>query len=237
LKMKFRTARNTFRREDLVARLDLKPLNDMPDLPLYGTEPRVRCKNLQGPWQEVEVRVHGYQEIDRPEFWEFVDAAIAGFGKFADRARQNPEDLMPWKVLGPKWHFARRGFAIGRSIEWDAEVLEELCELLGEVCPEGQFLWNNKQVVPVYVRGQHEAWAAVQTKKTDAVYLHLMGPKGRFPLGRVMGLGHDPQLDGQRPDLDVIRLKFRGAEDLTPDLKDFLREHLAAASEAAQVRG
>jgi excinuclease ABC subunit A len=181
--------------------------------------------------------VHGYQEIDRPEFWEFVDAAIKGFGKFADRARQNPEDLMPWKVLGPKWHFARRGFAIGHSIEWDAEVLEELCEPLGEVCAQGQFLWNNKQVVPVYVRGQHEPWAAVQTKKTDAVYLHLTGPKGRFPLGRVMGLGHDPQLDGQRPDVDVIRLKFRAAEELTPDLKDFLREHLAAVSEAAQVKG
>ncbi len=68
LKMKFRTGRNTFRREELVPRLDLKPLNDMPDLPLYGTEPRVKCRNLTGPWQEIEVRVHGYEEIDRPEF-------------------------------------------------------------------------------------------------------------------------------------------------------------------------
>ena len=41
LKMKFRTTRNTFRREELIEKLDLKPLNDMPDLPLYGTEPRV----------------------------------------------------------------------------------------------------------------------------------------------------------------------------------------------------
>jgi excinuclease ABC subunit A len=234
LKMKFRTARNTFRRDDLVARLNLKPLNDMPELPLYGTEPRVRAKNLQGPWQEIELRVHGYEEVDRPEFWEFVDNAIAGFGKFADRARQNPEDLMPWKVLGRKWHFARRGFPIGKTVEWDAEVLEELCELLGEVCPQAQFLWNNKQMVPVYVRDQHEPWATVQTKKLDAVYLHLVGPKGRFALGRLMGLGHEPELDGQRTDYDVVRLKLHTTEDLTPDLKDFLKEHLASLQKAPE---
>ena len=49
LKMKFRTAKGTFRREQLVSQLDLKPLNEMPDLPLYGNEPRVRCKNLARP--------------------------------------------------------------------------------------------------------------------------------------------------------------------------------------------
>ncbi len=57
LKMKFRTARNTFSRDELVRRLDLKPLNDMPELPLYGTEPRVKVRSLRGPWQEIEIRV------------------------------------------------------------------------------------------------------------------------------------------------------------------------------------
>jgi excinuclease ABC subunit A len=231
LKMKFRTARNTFRREELTARLDLKPLNEMTDLPLYGTEPRVRCKNLHGPWQEVELRVHGYAEVDRPEFWQFVDEAIAGFGKFTDRVRQNPEDLMPWKVLGQKWHLARKGFALGKTVEWDTAVLEELLELLEHAAPQAQFLWNNKQVVPVYVPQQHEPWAAVQTKKLDAVYLTLCGPKGRIAFGRITGLGFDPQLDGQRPDVDLIRLKFRSQEDLERgDLAGFLQEHVATVA-------
>jgi excinuclease ABC subunit A len=228
LKMKFRTARNTFRREELVARLDLKPLNDMPELPLYGTEPRVRCKNLHGPWQEIEVRVHSYADIDRPEFQQFVQQAIDGFRKFTDRVHENPEDLMPWKVLGRKWHFARKGFPPGRPIAWDVEVLEELFELLAELAPDGQFLWNNKQVVPLYVREQKEAWAAVQTKKLDAVDLTLAGPKGCFALGRLTGLGYDPELDGERPDVDLVRLKFRSSEDLERgDLAAFLKEHLA----------
>ena len=75
---------------------------------------------------------------------------------------------------------------------------EQLLDLLSHTAPHGQFLWNNKQVVPVYVPGQKEPWAAVQTKKLDAVYLTLTGPKGCFALGRVTGLGHEPQLDGER---------------------------------------
>ena len=74
-----------------VERLDLKPLNDMPELPLYGTEPRVKVRGLNRAWQEIEVRVHGYSEIDRPEFWEFIDEAVAGFGKFAKQADHTVE--------------------------------------------------------------------------------------------------------------------------------------------------
>ena len=46
-----------------------KPLNEMPDLPIYGNEPRVKCKNLRGPWQEVQLAVHAWDEIDTPAFW------------------------------------------------------------------------------------------------------------------------------------------------------------------------
>ncbi|MBN1395554.1 MAG: excinuclease ABC subunit UvrA, partial [Pirellulales bacterium] len=229
LKMRFRTSRNTFRREELIERLDLKPLNDMPELPLYGTEPRVKCRNLRGPWQEIELRVHGYAEIDRPEFWEFVDRAVAGFGSYAEKAQTRTNILQPWKQLGRTWHLARRGFPLGKKVRWEPEVLEKLLDLLAVVAPGGEFNWGNKQVVPLSVPGRGEAWAAVQTKKLDAVYLHLTGPKGRFPLGSLGNLGYDPAVDGRRPDADVARLKFRTLEDLSRgDLRGFLQRHLAA---------
>jgi len=216
----------------LIRRLDLNPLNDMPDLPLYGTEPRVRCKNLRGPWQEVELRIHDYKEIGRPEFWEFVDQAVAGFGKFAQRVRKQSDVLQPWKQLGRKWHFARKGFPLGKKVGWDIEVLEELCELLGDIAPKGQILWNNKQVVPVYVKGQKEPWAAVRTKKIDGVYLHLTGPKGRFTMGQIAELGHHAEFDGERPNCDVLTLRFRNLDDLhRGDLAKFLKNHLAALTE------
>ena len=229
LKMKFRTARNTFSRDELVRRLDLKPLNEVPELPLYGTEPRAKVRSLSGPWQEIELRVHGYSEIDRPEFWQFVDQAVAGFGKYSKQAEVKTDILQPWKQLGRKWHFARRGFVAGGKVEWETSVLEELFKLLSATAPYGKIEWSNKQLVPIFVPQQREAWAAVQTKKLDAVYLHLNGPKGRVAQGRIAGLGFDSQVDGDKPGMDVLRLKFRSAEDLRRgDLAGFLKEHLEA---------
>ncbi len=227
LKLKFRVAKNTFQRERLVEQLNLKPLNDLPDLPVYGHEPRVKCKNLRGPFQEVQLQVHAFEEIDTPAFWKFIDATIAGFGKFADRARQNPDDLMPWKVLGQKWHFARKGFPPGKPVQWDVDVLEELCQRLVEAAPQGQFLWNNQQVVHIFVANQHEPWATVYTKRTAAVDLVLTGPKGRFGLGRVTELGAEREFQ-TGPQRDVLRLRFTSTLDLDRgDLREFLAEHLA----------
>jgi excinuclease ABC subunit A len=233
LKMKFRTAKNTFSRDELVRRLDLKPLNDMPDLPLYGTEPRVVVRSLRGPWQEIELRVHGYEEIDKPDFWRFVDQAIAGFGKFSARVQEKTDILQPWKQLGRKWHFARRGFPTGGKVEWDMELLEDLIELLNETAPYGQFLWNNKQVVPLFVPQQREPWASVQTKKLDGVYLHLTSPKGRTTQGRLASLGLDASVAGDKNGFDTVHMKFRSPSDLRRgDLAAYLREHLAALGDA-----
>ena len=225
LKLKFRVAKNTFKRDELIARLKLKPLNDLHDLPVYGNEPRVKCKNLRSPFQEVQLQVHELAEIDTPEFWKFVDEAIAGYETFTTRVRQKPEDVMPWKVLGQKWHFSRKGFPPGKTPQWDVDVLEELCEALKETAPRGQFLWNNQQLVHVFVEGQREPWATIHTKRLPWLELTLTGPKGQFALGRVKDIGADREFQGG-PERDLVRLRFRTSEDLhRGDLARFLDEH------------
>ena len=100
--MKFRVSRGTFKREEIMQRLELKTLNEMDEIPLYGNQPRVKCKTLRGPWQEVEIQVHTLSEIDVPSFWSFLEEAVQGFDKFTQRAAFNPEDHMPWKKMGQK---------------------------------------------------------------------------------------------------------------------------------------
>jgi len=228
LKLKFRVAKNTFKRDQLVADLPLKALNQIPDLPVYGNEPRVKVKTLRGPWQEVEIHAHSLDEIDTPAFWKFVETAVAGFQKFALRAAVSPEDIMPWKVLGQKWHFSRKGFPPGKRVHWEPPLLEELCELIQDAAPHGQFLWNNQQVVNVFVPGQKDAWASIHTKRPTHLELVLIGPKDRFTFGRVLDLGQDREFETHRPDRDVLKLRFNAKRDLSKgDLASFLREHLS----------
>ncbi len=232
LKLKFRAAKNTFQRDSLIADLALKPLDDLPDLPVYGREQRVKVKNAPGPWQEIQIAVHSFAEIDRPAFWKFLERAAAGFAKVMDRTRQNPEDVMPWKALGQKWHFARKGFPPGRPPQWETETLEELCEILQQAAPHGQMLWNNQQVVHMFVAEQREPWASLWTKRSAALELALAGPAGHFTLGRIAQLGGDRELVAG-PGLDVVKLRFQSVEDLERgDLGAFIREHLATLAAA-----
>jgi excinuclease ABC subunit A len=226
--MKFRVSRGAFKHEDLVARLNLKTLNQMDELPIYGNEPRVRCRSARGPWQEVEIRAYSLEEIDTPAFWSFVERAVGSFQQLT--AGFNPEEVMPWKKLGQRWHFLRKGFTAGRAVQWDVPVLEKLVALLTEIVPDGQFQWTNQVLVHFTPPGQAEPWATLITKRCESLDLVLQAPKNAVAFGRAAGLAWDRELDGSRSDRDVLRLRFRTLADVKRgDLPAFLREHLAAA--------
>jgi excinuclease ABC subunit A len=227
IKLKFRTAKKTFDSGKLVADLDLKPLNDIDEIEAYGRGPRVKCKNLRGPWQEVQIDVHSWQEVDTPAFWSFVDRAIAGFQKFTERISTKPEDVMPWKVLGQKWHLSRKGFPPGKKTDWKPEVLEELLEMLSEAVPDGQFLWNNQNVVYLMVPGVRKPWATVHTKRLAGIDLILSGPKGAFQLGGVANIGAERSLATENDEHDQVKLRFVTTDELHSDnVAAFFRAHL-----------
>ncbi|MGL4511838.1 MAG: excinuclease ABC subunit UvrA [Lacipirellulaceae bacterium] len=233
VKLKFRTAKKTFQRDELAVALDLKPLNDLDDIEAYGSGPRVKCKNLAGPWQEVQLAVHSWKEIDTPAFWEFVEKSVAGFQKFAQREQKKPEDLMPWKLLGQKWHLARKGFTPGKKVAWEPELLEELLELVAEASPDGEYLWNNKVLVHRMVPGQGTPWATLVTKRAENVELILNGAKGAWQLGQFTELAPERDLATERADRDSVRLRFRTATDLDRDaVEAFARAHLESTATA-----
>ncbi len=251
LKLKFRTAKRTFDRDKLAEELALKPLNDIPEIEAYGHGPRVKCKNLRGPFQEVQIAAHSWEEIDTPAFWSFLEKAVKGFARFTERVEQNPDDVMPWKVLGRKWHLSRKGFPPGKKVAWPQETLEELLELLesqastasrgvnspGSAAP--QFLWNNQEVIHLMLPGHRRPWATIHTKRPHGVDLILNGPRGAFALGRIAELGARRAIATADDDSrDQIKLRFAAPADLALGaLPAFLAEHLAAVhgapSEAA----
>ncbi len=227
LKMKFRVARNTFRKADLLQQISLKTLNQMDDLPIYGNESRVTCKSLRGPWQEVQLKVHSWEEINTPEFWQFLEAAVAGFDKFAQLRELKPEDHMPWKKLGQRWHFMNKGFSPGKRPRWEMGVWEELYELLCESVPNGQFLWNNQVLVHMFVPNMRSPWATVCTKRLESLDLVLTGPKESTTMGRIADLAWQRELDTSQEQVDVVKLRFRVLDDLgNGDLATFLQEHV-----------
>ena len=235
VKLKFRVMKGTFNKYELPQELDLPTLNQMDDLPIYSNDPRVKVKNLRGPFQEVEIRAHSWQEINKPEFWKFVDDAIIGFQKYEATISQDVESHMPWKKLGEKWHLSRKGFPPGKKVAWDQSVLEEVIELLKEVAPQGEILWNNQMLINMMIPGKRTAWAVVTTKKPEHVRLELKTSKASTTQGRIAGLGHEPDVDQSRGGEEIVRLHFRSDADLQKgDLRAFLTEHYEGESSSGQ---
>ena len=199
---------------------------------MYGSEPRVKCKNLHRPWQEVQLRVHWLREIDRPEFWKFLTEAVAGFQKFpAQRAEQRPEDIMPWKVLGQKWHLSPRDSrrvngSTGKSRCWKS------CASCCRKRPRGDSFCGTTSKWYTFARpvaASHGPRSIPNDRRASTC---------RWP-----GLRDALRRDGSRNWRAIRKCKpsarqgfgqtalVDASEIASADLAEFLREHYAAASE------
>ena len=105
-----------------------------------------------------------------------------------------PEDVMPWKVNGERWHLGEKGFPPGRKLQWDRAILPRLLELVKAVEPELEVQWDNRLSSRCAVPGASRAWAQWRTKDATALDCRFLGKKGQFNLSQVEQFGVEPQL-------------------------------------------
>jgi excinuclease ABC subunit A len=228
VKLRFRVRPNTFRQETLQDLIPLPTPNQMEDLPVYGNSPRLQVNKTRGGWQEVEIKAHSWDEIDIPEFWKFLDQCIESFAEKIERVETRIDEQTPWAKLGQKWHFMKKGFTDG-DITWDMKVLETLRDLLQEAAPEGEFQWNNQQVVHFQLPDREGPWASIQTKQADSITLQLSSSDETISLDHVEDFADDPEVT-QSGDRQLVKLSFKEVKQLkNSKFKEFLQEHLQGA--------
>ncbi|QDU39982.1 UvrABC system protein A [Maioricimonas rarisocia] len=227
VRLYFRVPKKTFDPDELAARLDLKPVDEIDELPVYGRGPRVKFNNTKGPFQEVAIDVHWLKEIDTPEFRQFVEEAAAAYLERVEQSGTDTAAIAPWKQLGRKWHLSRKGFPSNRRVGWDAKVLDTLLEQLEATLPDADVDWGNKTLVYFRPSGNgDEVWAEVQTKRRDAVHLQLLSEPGKFALGQVAHLGADREITTHRSGREAVRISFDDVSQVKQaDFRKFLEEH------------
>ncbi len=226
VKLKFRVRPRAFKREELVDRIPLLTANQLEDIPVYGNTPRVKLTSAKASWQEIEIKVHSFDEINHDGFWSFVDDAIASYQNKVQPVEVKIDEHSPWAKLGKKWHLMRKGFSPDSEIQWDAKLLEALCDVLETLAPTGEFQWKDKQVVHFVLPEQNQPWVSLHTKKPDALWVHVAGPEGSLNLGQVVGLS-DSANSEISDDRDVIRMAMSSIDQIENEaLKTFLSNHL-----------
>jgi len=225
LTFKFRVKKNTFKQADLDDAFNLPPLDEVDELPVYGKTKRVRVKNKNGPWQEVQIAVHWAEEIDTPEFWEFLETAMESYLKQVSAEKLNIEDLSPWKVLGRKWHYTRKGFPSNKRVLWKIETLESLEELLNQTFPKADWDWQNKTIVNFTPAGSSTS-LSINTKRREGIDLKLPADAEQFALGQIAGLGSKRDIAAKSDGSEELTIRFKTVDQASsPELLSFLREY------------
>src|SRR5262249_34543329 len=185
----FRVARNSFKQADLARRLAIPPLNEADGGGAVNREERVQVSNRKGPWQEVAILAHRHDEIDTPAVKQFLKDAVAAFEKNLTRMKTKPEDVMPWKVNGERWHLSEKGFPPGRKLRWDRAILPRLIKIMREVEPELEISWDTRDAILFYVPGVSKSWARWRTKDETGLDCRFVTRRGTFNLSRVEQFG------------------------------------------------
>ncbi len=233
IRLVFRVRRNTFKEDTLTKQLAIKPLDQMPELPIYGTESRIKVANRKGPWQEVWMLIHRLEEIQTPGFQEFLQKAAKSFSGMVENISTSLEDVMPWKVNGERWHLGPKGFPPGKKTLWDTKILPELLKVVAKAVKAVTVEWDAREYVTLRMEGASKAWGRVKTKDPEHLELRLLGKPGAFNLSRLEGLGVEPHIQSDRADGgDTISLRFTQASHLNAaELAKFLRDHAAKFAE------
>jgi excinuclease ABC subunit A len=223
----FRVGKNTFKQAELSERLGIRPLADTPGVETYGTSDRVRVDNLRGPWQAVTVLAHRLSEVETPAFQEFLQKAVASFQQNVKRLQTKPEDVMPWKLNGERWHLSEKGFRVGRKLRWDRSILPRLLAIVREVEPKVEIRWDVRDSITLRLPGISRAWSQWRTKDSFGLICRFLGKKAQFNLARIEPFGVSPSINGERSDGDVLRLCFQHNDHIqAAKLKELLAEHI-----------
>ncbi|MCX7699805.1 MAG: excinuclease ABC subunit UvrA, partial [Gemmataceae bacterium] len=231
LRLVFRVGKNTFRQSDLLEELNLTPFDQLEGVHYFQPEPRVQVSNRRGPWQEVAILAYQQRELERPGFRRFLRSAYESFRRNLIRMRTLPEDVMPWKVNGERWHLSNKGFPPGRKVRWDRSLLPRLLRLVREVEPNVEIRWDARDAISLYLPGISKAWSRWRTKDESGLDLRFAGPAGTFNLHHVERFGSKQEISDarSRDGLQTIQLVFDHKSSWNPDdLTAWLRKHAEA---------
>jgi excinuclease ABC subunit A len=223
LSLCFRVRRDTFTTEQLDTELGLLRLDDIKEIPVYNSEPRVRARNLKTAWQEVTVQVWKKSEIDTPAFRKFLAKALQSCLQLSKAEAANPEDLMPWKKLGRRWHELRKGLPGSGRVPWEFGLIEHLLpavesSLQGFTVDYGlrsKINWSHPEEDTVV--------AELHTKRSDGVDLCLCCRPGEITIGAIASLGESQTITPDKG-YDLVRIRFTTEQQArATDVKKFLQ--------------
>ncbi len=225
----FRVPKNTFDPDAITRSLRLKSVDEIDEIQVYGRGDRVKFNNKKGPFQEIAVDVHWLEEIDTPDFWDFVEHAVASYVERVEvQEKKSPEDLMPWKVLGRKWHLTRKGFPSNKRVQWETGLLEHLLDIFDSTLKKSEVDWSNKTLISYKSPGDSALQIEIQTKRREGIFVSILTSPGMIALGQIATLGADREITQHRSGQEAVKVMFDSVNQVDkPAIVELLKQALS----------
>lgn len=217
----FRVKKNTFDAKSLDAALGLIPIDDVEEIQYYSQSPRVNVRNMKTPWQEVTIKVWKKEEIDNPAFRSFIEQVVEAHMVQAKKEKANPEELMPWKQLGRKWHLLKKG--LPKSPDWNFKTLEKLLPIVEASYSNHSIDFGVRSKISWAKKKTNTPVAELHTKRKNAVELHVFVPKDSVTVGAVAEFGKDQEIKPHKDGTDVVRLSFTSPDEISASLAKWIK--------------
>ncbi len=178
LKLKFRVPPRAFRQDQLLVQVPLKPNNQLDGLPVYGNEPRLRVHQRTG-FQEIEFRLHAWEEADVPGFWKFLQDAIGSRHgqKRPDAGNGRLPGASPQQVLGLAWHASPKlGFPNGETPGWDTSLVAAAVRAVMSEDPNLKPDYGHPAEICFELQDPPGVRIVLETKHVDSLLIRVEGP-------------------------------------------------------------
>jgi len=201
LDVAIRVKHGTFALAALRDRLGIKPLDERPDLPIYGRWNRVRLRTPQAGWQEVRLYLRDFKDVDKPSFRSFFKTAVASYLGQIQTVQADPQRAKPWKTDGQQWHLSQRSIRKRHLLRWQPALLVSMLGRLKSIQPDLVVRWDQQTAVQFAVPGEDRPAGKIVTNMPRGLRLELRGPKNVCTPTEVDRLGED------------VEIKHYGSED------------------------
>ena len=159
LKIKIRIPKGRIKKIDFEETIDLPTLNEMDEVEAYGNESRIRVSS-GNDWQEIELRLFRFDEINKPKFWKLFEKCMQAFTEHVlPESVARPEDQTEKKRLASKlesetsnpvdlkWHTSEKGFDSSAPRQWPSTLVPAFQHHLESLIPKMTWDWTSPEQV------------------------------------------------------------------------------------------
>ncbi|MEP0843178.1 MAG: excinuclease ABC subunit UvrA [Phycisphaerae bacterium] len=229
----FRVPTRAFSAAEVRRLVPLAPLDELDDLPIYGSEPRVTVRHSGRTTDDIRLLIHGKKEIATPGGREFIRRAVRSYFRLLKHHREDVAQAQPWKVNGRQWHLSQQMLG-KRTKQWSGALIVQMLGLFKKWAPKAREDWTRKVMVTLAHPGVPGVWARLVTNQPEAMRVEVHVGRNQFTPAMIDRLGRDVEIRNNAVEPPKVTFQVQRLEQCdSGQLERLVKESIAALTRGA----